>query len=154
MSKKHCRFSRRKRAKIRNSRSLENEHGIHVTNIEEKLSRKSDHSATAPTRPRELGGKHCAAPTGFRHVSKLCDKLLQQFADEYASPEEALGAIDAYMYQCRMCRLCGAVKHVSKGVVNEYVGTADRFYCNKCVDDAMPDKGETVKLSSPQKRIF
>lgn len=116
---------------IRNSEKAKLFHQNRTTNIVGKVQLNSKHGTTAPTRGRELGGKHRSAPTGFRHVSKLCDDLLQQFADEYAEPNKTLSALGKHIAELCECSKCQAMKHADDGMMVTEGGKTD-WQCDTC----------------------
>lgn len=112
------------------------------TNIEEKVVDTGDDSPTRATMPGSHGGKHRSAPTGIRHVSKLCDDLLQQFADEFASPEIGLSKLQEYFASLRKCTTCGAMKPPDGGLFLSSRPYSVIWRCRDCRGDS----GETVAV--------
>ena len=131
MSREKQRHDGRRNDQIRNSEKAKLFHQNRTTNIDGKGQPASKYRPTAPTRGRELGGKHRSPSTKVRHVSKLCDDLLQQFADEYAEPNKTLSALGKYIAELCECSKCLAMKHADDGMMVTEGGKTD-WQCDMC----------------------
>lgn len=152
MSKKHKRYSRRKRSKIRNSLVVDYEPKFDATNIDAKPHESSDHRTTAADHSHILGGKHRSPPTGNRHRSKLADELLHQFANEHADHEEGFTQLQKYFASLKLCSLCGRMEQGIAGKTLHLRGMdRPQHHCSKCREKVLPARREPL---SGQRQLF
>ena len=88
--------------------------------------------SSLPTRPQELGGLHRSPPTGNRHLSKQCDKLLQQFAEEWHDDRIGLSVIQNYFASLRQCSRCKSMKPPEGGHYLSSPRYSSVWYCEDC----------------------
>lgn len=88
--------------------------------------------SSLPTRAQELGGLHRSSPTGFRHVSKVSDEYLQQFAREYSDYHTGMPPLSSYLLAMRECNRCKAMTHPDMAVESSTNGEDTLFECIKC----------------------